>query len=286
MATQLNNPETITRIVRRENAPASEVIPSNFPLPKVQPDETVIKLPFRLPGLVRTGLYMTAGAAMFFAWEALAPTQLKPSYNIGSYEAAIVEAQKTGELAAQARFEAKIRDIDFIQQERLKALDVAVAQNTEYYKGLVGVAGKYYEAAFQRSNMYAEKAVQMQASLQSSRLQTASQASSGLTGLAVLGDYVSAFGLMVGDRRMEEGGRTFSQQMTDAADARVTGAGASVPMVNAEGLDAELPAPDVLAMAFTQFAPPAMPALSSVSISTIMRDLEARDGGTRATPSR
>lgn len=139
------------------------------------------------------------------------------------------------------------------------------------------MAGRYYESAFARANTFAQSEAQMQAALHSARLQTAQSATGGLTGLAVLGDYVSSFGMLIGDQRMVDGGRRFSQQMTDTAVARVTDAGVSAPVVENNRDDDELPAPKELAMAFTMFAPPPMPSFESASLSAVLRDIEARD---------
>jgi hypothetical protein len=273
------NRETIT-ILPPASGPAEVSESRRMQTSKVQPaaqQVTTIKFPFRLPGIVRAGGFMALGAASFFAFEALAPVALKPSYNIGSYEAALVESLKQGELSAQARYEAKLRDIDFLQQERLKALEVAATHNADYYKGLVGVAGKYYESAFTRANTFAQSEAQMQAALHSARLQTAQSATGGLTGMAILGDYVSGFGMLIGDQRMIDGGRRFADQMTMTAIGRVTDAGVSAPVVDNNRDDDELPAPKDLAMAFTMFAPPPMPSFESASLSVVVRDIEARD---------
>lgn len=92
------NSETIT-ILPPADAPAATTprrIKSAGQQSAATPQPVAVTLPFRLPGIVRAGGFMVLGAAAFFAYEALVPTQLKPSYNLGSYDAAIIEAQKQG----------------------------------------------------------------------------------------------------------------------------------------------------------------------------------------------
>jgi len=161
------------------------------------------------------------------------------------------------------------------QQEltRLKRTQGDLARFRELKTNLAGTEGEMAKAQ-ERVKALAQ---QMQAALHSARLQTAQSATGGLTGLAVLGDYVSSFGMLIGDQRMVDGGRRFSQQMTDTAVARVTDASVSAPVVENNRKDDELPAPKELAMAFTMFAPPPMPSFESASLSAVLRDIEARD---------
>jgi hypothetical protein len=111
--------------------------------------------------------------------EAFAPTELKPSTNLGSYQEAMNEARKAGELDAQIKYEALLRDIDIIQVERTKAIELSAGKDLENYKAFVASLLKLYEATYTRQNMLAEKVASMQVKLQNARVDVARQ-STGL----------------------------------------------------------------------------------------------------------
>lgn len=105
---------------------------------------------FEMPASFKTILTVCACFAAFIAVEKYAPKEFKISYLMGSYNRELAEAEKEGELNAQAKFE------DWAIQTKY-----TYDQNLEQYKAVSQGILRYYDGTYQLSNTALSGYIQM-----------------------------------------------------------------------------------------------------------------------------
>jgi hypothetical protein len=112
------------------------------------------KQPFRVPAIVITGLTIIVAAAIFFGIERYAPHDLKPSTNVGAFEAEVGAQMKAAELNEQARFAA-------YEGEMKLAVETQAKQNEMMLQALL----QHYVATYDRAKLMTEAANNYQGKL-------------------------------------------------------------------------------------------------------------------------
>jgi hypothetical protein len=103
--------------------------------------------PFRVPAIVNTGLTLTIAAVIFFGMERYAPHDLKPSTNVGGFEASVGAQMKAAEVNEQARFAS-------FEGEMKLAVETQAKQNEMLLQSIL----QHYQAVYDRAKMMTEAA--------------------------------------------------------------------------------------------------------------------------------
>jgi len=147
----------------------------------------------RMHPMLAAGLAFGVAAVAFYGTEAFLPREYRPSTFIGGYQTEITEAAKSGELAAQIRYDAQLRGIELRYQDGLSRIQTAGAQWQEQCRaGLLNITN-HYQAVMQQANVFAQGVVQLQNGYQQMRNQILSGSLQGEMGLINLVMTVAPF---------------------------------------------------------------------------------------------
>lgn len=199
----------------------------------------------RMPMMVVAGLVFLGTGIAFYGAEALLPRPYKPSTLIGSYTAAIHEATKTGELAAQIRYDGQLREVELHYQDRLKRIETAAVQWQDQCRaGLLNVTN-HYQAALQQANIFAQGVVQLQAAYQQMRNQIVSGTLGGEIGLVNMATTLAPFVALLDPNvgaQLSQFAHTYRSQLLATFDRLSRGGNT----VSVKGWDARLPRPEMM----------------------------------------
>ena len=137
----------------------------------------------RTPTMVVAGVTLLAAGAAFYAAEAFLPRELRPSTFIGGYQTEIAEATKAGELSAQIRYDAQLRNLELVYQDGLQRIQTAGVQWQEECRAGLTNVNNLYQAIYTRANTYVQATAQLQQSYQAMRQQITANTFGGETGL-------------------------------------------------------------------------------------------------------
>ncbi|HMG46278.1 MAG TPA: hypothetical protein VK614_02310 [Allosphingosinicella sp.] len=171
-----------------------------------------------VPSILKTGATFLIASGLFFGAEAFAPSAIRPSTLMGTYEARVQSAVKSAELTQQARYE------DWAAEVRVR-----VAQQSEQFRAVNQSVIARYQATFDRGRMLAEATARIQSQYVGARMAQA-QAMQG-SDLAVV-NMARLFGRIAnlvdsgnGDSAMAYAGNLgneLSSELTQAATQGVT----------------------------------------------------------------
>lgn len=184
-------------------------------------------------------------ACAFYGVEAYAPREYRPSFFIGGYQEEITEAAKSGELAAQIRYDAALRTVELVYQDRLTRIQTAAAQWQEHCRAGLANFNNLYQAIYGRANIYVQATAQLQQAYQAMRQQIVagtlgaeSAATNMATMLGLLGGLVDPqFG-----RQALQFAEATRRQLLSRFDREARGG----ITISVQGWDSGLPRPDML----------------------------------------
>ena len=187
-----------------------------------------------VPSILKTGATFLIAAGVFFGAEAFAPSSIRPSTLMGTYEARVQAAVKSAELTQQARYEDWAADVR-----------VRVAQQSEQYRAINQSVIARYQATFDRGRMLAEATARIQSQYVAARMaQTQSMQS---TDVAVV-NMARLFGRianLVGDGSGERA-MAYADNLGDELSRELTEAATQGETISVEGWDTGLASVDAL----------------------------------------
>jgi hypothetical protein len=187
---------------------------------------------FRIPSVVKTAALIIICGAAFFGAERYAPVEYRPSTLVGSYEGHVDAAIKAALNEQQARFDAWATEVRTVYANSLD----------QYRLASQGVLS-YYQASYQRTQLYAQATTDLQKMFQGALYQLNMQTRGGdlaaINMAKIFGHIGNALKPGSGDdalRWAQRESQKLARELMAAASSGVT--------VNVDGWDAGLPAPD------------------------------------------
>lgn len=169
----------------RAQMPKLETLPDIYSFPQKK----------RLPPMVVAGIGFAAATALLLGAERFLPHPYKPSDWMGGYASAMTEARKEGELAAQIRYDAQVRQVEVQYQTQLKEIESAATAWQEQYKTALTGYVEHYRAVWNRANIYAQATADIQKQYTAARVELAGRTVRGQVNMA---NRASEFGLWIG----------------------------------------------------------------------------------------
>lgn len=127
------------------------------------------------------------------AWEGFAPTNLKPSYFVGSFENAVIEAQELGRLQAETKYKS------YIESQELAKL-----QLQEQYRVLLQAASDYYKATFVQVDTLQKAGAEIQKQYVSQRMQQMNRMNGMEIAIANLASMARLAGVLSGNSQLAD----------------------------------------------------------------------------------
>ena len=174
------------------------------------------------PMVVAAAMFLSTGAA-FYSAEMFAAVDWKPSHIMGSYERAMAEARKSGELTAQIRYEGQ-----------LKQIETAAVQWQEQYKAAATGVVNSYQAVYQRAGIFAQATADIQKQYAATRYQLAANGVSGELGVANMATMLGAIGSLF-DPSIEQSANAYADEMRNRAYAKLDEAAKSGVTISVDG---------------------------------------------------
>ena len=207
---------------------------------------------FRLPTVVTTAIVGIVVSCGWYALEAYGPEQLTPSYNIGRQEAKIAARVKASDMRLQARvdqYNAGIKLHNDQEQTKFQSEAQAILDN--------------YKAVWEQRRLAMEGLIKMTEQFRSVELAQIQRTQSSDVAVANLarmfGRIANAASPSAGDGAMqysEDRKREMLQELSDAAN--------SGGLVHVEGLQTDIPSPEVVVQLLEQLRPTPMPYLPPI----------------------
>jgi len=169
----------------RAQMPKLETLPDIYSFPQKK----------RLPPMVVAGMGFAAATALLFGAERFVPHPYKPSDWMGGYASAMNEARKEGELAAQIRYDAQVRQVEVQYQTQLKEIESAANAWQEQYKSALTGYVEHYRATWNRANIYAQATADIQKQYVAARTELAGRTVRGHINMA---NDATTLGLWIG----------------------------------------------------------------------------------------
>jgi hypothetical protein len=169
----------------RAQMPKLETLPDIYSFPQKK----------RLPPMVVAGIGFAAATALLFGAERFLPHPYKPSDWMGGYASAMIQARKEGELAAQIRYDAQVRQVEVQYQTQLKEIESAANAWQEQYKTALTGYVEHYRATWNRANIYAQATADIQKQYVAARTELAGRTVRGQVNMA---NDVTTIGLLLG----------------------------------------------------------------------------------------
>jgi hypothetical protein len=202
---------------------------------------------FQIPSILKTASVFALGALALASAEKYAADAWRPSTIIGTYDARIASAVKAAELNQQARLDA------WAAEAR-----VASEQNAEAYRAAMTATNNNYQALYQRAQVYAQAATQMQGEYARMRMSQANAQSSSETGII---NIVRLFGH--GANALEsgsgDGALAYSDAMSRDLSNRMTQAAMEGATINVTGWDTGIPSPESVRAELARYQPVPIP---------------------------
>lgn len=211
------------------------------------------------PPIIRTGLLIASCVVAFYAVEALAPHDFKPSTHVGSYEMELHKATKTGELKAQIVYDAKLRSIDAQLQAYVKSVEQSVQQSNDQYRSTAETVAKLYQSTFERANIFAQATANLQTQYAMFRAQLAQNSySTEMAGvkLATLGKFFFA---LSGDQESAQTAGEIATQLRGQVLSEVDKAMQEGVRISPKGWDTGLADVQQIKAAFRDVEPAKLP---------------------------
>lgn len=169
----------------RAQMPKLETLPDIYSFPQKK----------RLPPMVVAGIGFAAATALLLGAQRFLPHPYKPSDWMGGYTSAMTEARKEGELAAQIRYDAQLRQVEVQYQTQLKEIESAATAWQEQYKTALTGYVEHYRAVWNRANIYAQATADIQKQYAAARMELAGRTVRGQVNMA---NRATEFGLWIG----------------------------------------------------------------------------------------
>lgn len=202
---------------------------------------------FVIPAILKTAATIAVTAVVFFGVERYGPIELRPSTNVGTYNARLVEAEKAAELRQQAKYEAWASQVK-----------VSVEEQVEQYKAFNQGSLARYQAALERGKLLAQATTQIQSQYVAARISQAQVAQGGdqsVVNLARLyGRVMNGIQPGAGDSALGYSERLSTELSTELTDAATKGVTISV-----EGWDTGLPTVEELQLQIQSMKPIEIP---------------------------
>ena len=132
------------------NPEQGDVIGGEYP-PQIIRYVDAPKRRFVIPSILKTTATFGVAAGLFFAAEAYAPPEYRPSTSFGTYEARVAAAVKASELQQQLKLEAWSANVK-----------LAVAQHEQQYRSINDGVLNNFTAAYDRNKVMQSAIMQMQ----------------------------------------------------------------------------------------------------------------------------
>lgn len=202
---------------------------------------------FQIPSILKTASVFALGMLALASAEKYAPDTWRPSTIIGTYDARIASAVKAAELNQQGRLDA------WAAEAR-----VSSEQNAEAYRAAMTATNNNYQALYQRAQVYAQAATQMQGEYARMRMNQANAQSSSETGIINL---VRLFGH--GANALENGAGNdalaYSDAMSRDLSNRMTQAAMEGARIDVTGWDTGIPSPESVRAELARYQPVPIP---------------------------
>jgi hypothetical protein len=186
---------------------------------------------FRVPAIVNTGLTIIVAAAIFFGMERYAPHDLKPSTNVGGFEASVGAQMKAAELGEQARFAA-------YEGEMKLAVETQAKQNEMMQQAIM----QHYVAIYDRAKTMTEAANNYQAKYLDARIRQVDAVQSTDTAVVSIARLIGRGRNIIepgsGDRALE-----YADNITEGLEAGLTEAAQQGVQVDLSDWDYGIPPP-------------------------------------------
>lgn len=204
--------------------------------------------------MIVAGIGFAAAGAIFYGAEMLLPAPYRPSSLIGGYDAAILEARKEGELAAQIRYDAQLRNVDLQHQAQLRQIETAAVQWQEQYRALMTGTVETYRATWTRANIFAQATADIQRQYVQTRTEYARRTLEGERSIA---NTATTLGYIFGmvSPELGDAAQDFADRARDQALSRLDAAATGGVTISIEGWDTGLTHPDDLARSIQALPP-------------------------------
>ena len=210
------------------------------------------------PMLVAFFAFGTASCS-FYGAEMLAPPVWRPSVIIGGYERQITQARKTGELAAQIRYDGQ-----------LKQIETAAVQWQEQYKAAANGVLEYYKTTYSRANVYAQATADIQKQYAATRYQIAQQSVGGEIGVANMATTLGLLGGLI-DPAFGASAQSYADDVRRRAYAKLDEAARSGITVSVDGWNTGLASPAEVASALRDLPPMKFPSSNDTAGAPAVR---------------
>jgi hypothetical protein len=199
----------------------------------------------RLPAMVVAGIGFVAAGVSFYGAEAVMPADFKPSTLVGGYQRQIQEAHKTGELAAQVRYDAQAKNIELQFQNQLKQIETRAVQWQEQCRAGLQNFNNLYQASYQRLNIFAQATADIQKQYVAERMRTAENSTQGVQAVANMASMAELFGGLIDPQFGQQAG-DFAARARQQALAQLDAAALGGKTLSIEGWNAGLPEPQTI----------------------------------------
>lgn len=232
----------------RAQMPKVEVLPDIYSFPQKK----------RLPPMVAAAMGFAAAATLLFGAERFVPHPYKPSDWMGGYAAAMNEARKEGELAAQIRYDVQLREVELQYQGQLKEIESAANAWQEQYKTALSGYVEHYRAVWNRANIYAQATADIQKQYVAARTQLAGQTVRGQINMA---NRATEFGLWLGllNPDLERQTLNYAGRVRQQALAELDAAAQGGVTISVDGWDTGLVDPATVAQDINALPPFTLP---------------------------
>lgn len=230
-----------------------------LPVPRLPELPDVYEAPKRrLHPMIVAGIGFIGAGAVFYGAQMFAPAAFKPASIIGGYDTEILEARRSGELAAQIRYEAQLRNVELQHQAQLREIEVAAGQWQERYRTVLGGALENYRATWTRANIYAQATAEIQRQYVQARTEFVRGT---LRGERDMANNATTLGMILGLVNPEIGAAVqgYADGVRDRALQRLDYAASSGVTITIDGWDTGLTHPDDLADALYGIEPLELP---------------------------
>lgn len=195
-------------------------------------EPAAVRRRFRIPSVVKTAALIIICGAAFFGAERYAPVEMRPSTLVGSYEGHVDAAIKAALNEQQAKFEAWATEVRTVYAN---ALD-------QYRLASQGVL-RYYDASYQRTQLFAQATTDLQKMFQNALYQLNMQTRGADVAMVNIAKFFGTIGNVLqpgaGDdalRWAQRESQKLARELMAAAKSGVT--------VNVDGWATGLPTPD------------------------------------------
>ncbi len=203
--------------------------------------------PFRMPAIVNTAFTLIIAGVVFFGMERFAPHDLKPSTNVGGFEASVGAQMKAAELNEQARFAA-------FEAETKLAVETQAKQNELMQQSILA----HYQAVYDRAKTMTEAANNYQGKYLDARISQVTSVQSADTGIVTISKLIGR-GLNLIEPGSGDAALDYADNITEGLEAGLTEAARDGVRVDLTDWYYGLPSPAEVKAQLQSVAPVKLP---------------------------